>query len=151
MAQRSGIFYFFAARLLLAATLLPMAIVYFSLDGRAAEPSPPANLEVVTTDPASVRAFLESLGFERYVGISSRERRYGKEFCDEPAAFLGVFSYPKPAGTTSALMVCVTPTLPTLKKALGFCKMAQAITGRPYVMRMEPGSAQVTCISGIES
>ncbi len=151
MERRSGIFNFVGARFLLAATLLPMAIVYCSRDGYAADPSPPVNLEVVTTDPASVRAFLENLGFEKYVGISSRERRYGKEFCDKPAAFLGVFSYPKPAAATTALMVCVTPTLPTLKKALGFCKMAQAITGRPYVMRMEPGSARVTCISGIES
>ena len=150
MEQRSGIFYFVGARLLLAATLLPMAIVYCSRDGHAADSSPPANLEVVTTDPASVRAFLESLGFEKYAGISSREGSYGKEFCDKPAAFLGVFSYPKPAAPTPALMVCVAPTLPTLKKALGFCKMAQAFTGRPYVMRMEPGSARVTCISGIE-
>ena len=151
MAQRSGIFYFVGVRFLLAATLLPMAIVYCSRDGHAADSSPPVNLEVVTTDPASVRAFLEFLGFKKFTGTSSREGNYGKEFCDKPAAFLGVFSYPKPAATTTALMVCVTPTLPTLKKALGFCKMAQAITGLPYVMRMEPGSARVTCISGIES
>ena len=151
MAQGSGIFNFIGIRFLLAATLLPMAIVYCSRDGHAADPSPPANLEVVTTDPASVRAFLESLGFEKFTGTSSRERRYGKEFCDKPAAFLGVFSYPKPAGSRTALMVCVAPTPPTLKKALGFCKMAQAITGRTYAMRMEPGTARVTCISGIES
>ena len=148
MEQRRGKLNIVWARLLIAAALLPVAIAFSTRDGRAAEPSPHANLEVVTTDPASVRAFLESLGFKKYVGISSREGNYGMEACDKPAAFLGVFSYPKPAAPTSGLMVCVTPTLPTPKKALGFCKIAQAITGRPYAMRMEPGSARVACIPG---